>query len=89
MPDPAADMASAQGVSPVYYRQGPGGQQVPVYNNASPGVGGAIMDAIRALAMAVGPKSITQAPARMKQQQAQAEGGVPSQSNTTDLGNQF
>ena len=63
---------------------------VPVYNQASPGVGGSIQDAVKALAMALAPKSITQRSARLKQSGEQAEGGgTPSQSQTTDLGNQF
>jgi hypothetical protein len=86
MADPASDMAQAQGVQPVDYRPGPGGQQIPVYSQASPGIGGAIMDAIRALAGALGPKSITQAPARMKQQEQQA-GSLPPPAG--GLGDQF
>jgi hypothetical protein len=63
---------------------------VPVFNQASPGIGGSIQDAVRALAMALAPKSITQRAAKLKQDQTQAEGGgTPSQSQTTDLGNQF
>ncbi len=81
MPDPS---------QPVDYRPGPNGEQIPIYNNATPGIGGAIMDAVKALAMAFAPKSITQAPARMKQQEATASGDSASGApQTSDLGNQF
>ena len=80
----------AQGVQPYDYRPGANGQQIPVYNNATPGFSGAILDAVRALAMALAPKSVTQAIPRHKQQEAQAEGMTASNSpQSTDLGNQF
>lgn len=59
------------------------GQQVPVYSQASPGVGGAIQDAIKALAMALSPKALTQRRANIDQQVSQADPAA----NT--LGNQF
>lgn len=69
--------------------QGPNGE--PIYNNATPGFGGAILDAIKALAMAVSPRSITQAPGRRAMQERAAEGGptVSQAPQTSDLGNQF
>jgi hypothetical protein len=90
MPDFQNDAAPAQGVQPVAFRGGPNGEQIPVYNNATPGFSGAILDAVRALAMALAPKSVTQAIPRHKQQEAQAEGMTASNSpQSTDLGNQF
>lgn len=87
MPDFTQEAQAAQGVQPVDYRPGANGQQVPVYNNATPGFSGAILDAVRALAMALAPKSVTQAIPRNKQNQAVAEGSMSP--HTTDLGNQF
>lgn len=76
MPDP---------VQPAYVTQDANGNQVPTYNQATPGFGGALLDAIRAMAGAVAPKSITQRKAKINQAIDQ-----PSQSpQTTDLGNQF
>jgi hypothetical protein len=68
---------------PVDYRYNQQGQPVPVYQQASPGIGGAISDAIKALAMAFAPKSITQRKPAVDQAVAQAD---PSASS---LGNQF
>lgn len=78
-------------VQPVDYVPGPNGEPIPHYNNATPGVGGAIQDLIRVLAQAFAPRGITQAGPRREQAISQAVGGG-GQSNspqTTDLGNQF
>lgn len=40
------------------------------YNRSTPGVSGAIHDAVKAVASAVAPKAITQQPARMAAQEA-------------------
>jgi hypothetical protein len=81
MPDPTQQPQQFQGMVP-----GPQGgpSMIPSYNGASPGMGGAIMDAVRALAMALGPKAITQQKGRMNQQEVAQ--GSQSQSG---LGNQF
>jgi hypothetical protein len=49
---------------------GPNGQP----QQPSPGIGGAIMDAVRALAMALGPKALTGQAQREKVNEQQAEG---------------
>ena len=80
----------AQGVQPYDYRPGANGQQVPMYNNATPGLSGAILDAVRALAMALAPKSVTQLVPRHKTQEQQAEGATASNSpQSTQLGDQI
>jgi len=80
----------AQGVQPYDYRPGANGQQIPMYNNATPGLSGAILDAVRALSMALAPRSIVQAPVRRKMQEAQAEGVTASSSpQSTQLGDQI
>lgn len=61
-------------MDPMYYRQGDQGQQVPVYNNATPGFGGAISDMVRALAMALAPRSITQRRQNIDSQTAAQQG---------------
>lgn len=77
-------------VQPVDYVPGPNGEPIPHFMNASPGMSGALLDAIRALSQAFAPKAFTQMQARERVNQQQAEGGTtPSQSTTTDLGNQF
>jgi hypothetical protein len=68
-----------------YFPDGHGGKMIPSYNTATPGVGGAIGDAIKALARALAPKSITQRGAQLQQQEQQATGQAPPQ----QLGNQF
>jgi hypothetical protein len=57
----------------------------------SPGISGAILDAVRALAQAAGPKAVTQIMQRVTGQQRQAEGGQPAQiaGQNAPLGNQF
>jgi hypothetical protein len=70
---------------PAYYRTDAQGNQIPVYRQATPGFGGALLDAIRAITGAVAPQSITQRKQKIDQAVDQ-----PSQSpQTTDLGNQF
>jgi hypothetical protein len=44
---------------------------------ASPGIGGAISDAIGAAAKAFGPKAITQRKAKLDSQEAEANGDKP------------
>lgn len=54
---------------PVAYQNGE-----PVYDNASPGVGGAIKDFVGSIAKAVAPKAITEAPQREQEQEDDAQG---------------
>lgn len=68
---------------PIDHRYNAAGQPVPVYSQASPGFGGAIMDAIKALVGATAPRSIVQRKANIDQQVSQAD---PSSGS---LGNQF
>lgn len=65
---------------PTEYRYNQQGQPVPSYNQASPGIGGAISDAIKALAMAFAPKALTQRKPKIDQAVADAD---------PTLGNQF
>lgn len=65
------------------YRYNQQGQPVPVRNAATPGIGGAISDAIKALAMAFAPKAITQRKPLIDQTVSQADPGPSS------LGDQF
>lgn len=67
-----------------YYAQ-EGDQQVPVFNRATPGFAGAIIDAVRAASLMFAPKSITQRRQKIDQQVEQAD----PHPQTTDLGNQF
>lgn len=76
---------------PVDYVPGPNGQMIPHYQQASPGIGGAIQDLLRVLLPALAPRSVTQIRPRTNQAITQSEGGGgQSQSpQTTDLGNEF
>lgn len=68
---------------PVYYQNGK-----PVYNQATPGVAGAIKDAIGAVSKAVAPAGITQ----IKQREAQAEDdavGRMRHAQSTDRDNSY
>jgi|HubBroStandDraft_4_1064222.scaffolds.fasta_scaffold67322_3 hypothetical protein len=58
--------------------QAPVAPSAPPATAASPGIGGAIMDAVKALAAALAPKSITGAGARQKANEQQAEGQQPA-----------
>lgn len=58
---------------PVDYRLDEQGRQVPIYNQATPGIGGAFLDAIRALVGATAPRSIVQRKANVNQQVEQAD----------------
>lgn len=81
----AAPTQSAFGQPPMAV---PAGRQAvpPVQvHSGTPGFSGAILDAIRALAQAFAPKSLTQAKARTNQA-IEEQSGAPQ---TTDLGNQF
>jgi hypothetical protein len=71
-------------MDPVDYRPGPQGQQVPVYNNATPGPAGAIHDFVAALTRAFAPKSITQRSAKLDQGVEQNDA-----SNPPKLGDSF
>jgi hypothetical protein len=65
---------------------GPDGKPMLSMNHASPGISGAIMDAIAALAHAFAPRAVTQhVPATEQAIAAQSEGTPPQQ----PLGNQF
>jgi hypothetical protein len=68
-----------------YYAQ-EGNQQVPVFNRATPGFAGAIIDAVRALSQTFAPRSIAQRKQGVDQAVAQGAGEHPQ---TSDLGNQF
>jgi hypothetical protein len=57
----------------------------PNYQAATPGFGGAIMDALRAIVQAAAPRGIMQRGAKIDQAVDQ-QSGAPQ---TTDLGNQF
>jgi hypothetical protein len=46
---------------------------VPSYNRATPGMSGAISDAVKAIAGATAPKAITQQPGRMAAQEAASQ----------------
>jgi len=65
----------------------------PVYNNASPGISGAIKDAVGALARAAAPRSITQAAQREDQEEDAAEGdddlGRMKAAQSTDRDNSY
>lgn len=52
----------------------PAGQQVPVYSGASPGVSGAILDMVRAIAGALSPRALVQRGQNVDQQVNQAQG---------------
>ena len=82
--DPPAGVVKADGQS---YHTGTGNQMIPGGQPTAPPPQaapqpGAIQQLIAALASAFAPKSITQAPQRMKQQEAEAEG-------KDDLGSKF
>jgi hypothetical protein len=88
IPTPPSDyVPPAPGQSPM-----PGGPQgtVPVFNQGaqSPGISGAIQQAVKALAMAIAPSVHKANQAKISGALAEG-GGTPSQSQTTDLGNQF
>jgi len=60
-------------------------QPSPRYNVATPGVSGAISDAVRALALRFAPRAIVQRRGAINQAVDQASDSP----QTTDLGNQF
>lgn len=68
------DMTPA--VPPQQFNNVPGPNGVP--QQPSPGIGGAIMDAVRALAMALGPKALTHQAPRENVNEQQAEGQQPA-----------
>ena len=60
----------------------------PVYNQATPGVGGAIKDAVDAAARAMAPKSVTEI--RQREQQAEDDSiGRMRSAQSTDRDNSY
>lgn len=70
--------------NPVDYQNGK-----PVYNQASPGIGGAIKDAVSAVARAVAPRSVTQQDQREAQDEDEAGIGRMRNAQSTDRDNSY
>lgn len=72
-------------VQPIDTRPGPNGTQIPIYQQSTPGFGGALLDIIKAISGAVAPRGLTQRGQKIDQAVDQASNSP----QTTDLGNQF